>query len=144
MAAGDICVAVFRSSWRASADDVGPGLIRVDFEYAPTNTRNNSLRNGWVVLDPTRYWQIRQAEVQIDEPREGVHGKAFVENDFDETNCGFPYAARCVLRKNLAAGKLSFAYETVYTTRLDAIDATDTAPFQLATYGVAEPARGVE
>jgi hypothetical protein len=116
--------------------DQGSDLVRLDFEYVPANTRNNPVRNGHVVLDPARFWLIKESEVAGYEPEPECRFRIQTENEFDDSIEGFPYAARHVLKTLDIPGHES---ENIYTTKLRKMDESDVQPFSLSAFGVAEP-----
>ena len=60
----------------------GEGLIRVKFTYTPTNSVSNVIGDGFVVLDPNKYWLIREAKTEGTWGA-GEKGEIVIKNDFD-------------------------------------------------------------
>lgn len=118
------------------ADEQGEGLIRVKFEYEPVKTRNNPVRNGYVILDPSRYWLIKETEVDGYEPEPEFRFKIQSKNEFDDSVAGFPYVSRNVQR---TVGLPAVDNDDVHLTKLRRMDESDIEPFRLRAYGFPEP-----
>lgn len=120
----------------ANADYDGEKLVRIDFEYNPKITRNNPVRNGYVLLDPSRYWLIKKAEVKGYESNPDIRFTILEENEFDDSTFEFPFVTRQIHR---TFSPPILDVETIRVTKLMKMDGTDVAPFRLPAYGIPEP-----
>ena len=110
-------------------------LIRIDFEYNPPEFGNNRVRNGYVELDPSRYWLIRAAEVDGYQPNPEWRAKIRIDNEYDDSTLGFPYATRHTTRTVSSIAD----FKDVYDTTMRKMDASDIGPFQLSSNGFPAP-----
>jgi hypothetical protein len=111
-------------------------LVRVDFEYRPEDTRNNPVGNGYVVLDASRYWLIKSAAVKASWPESRQIGLIFVENQFDDTAVGFPFASRH--RSRTISAPFVTDRQYINVTTMSKLDADDRRIFDLETYAPIE------
>jgi len=117
----------------------GEGLVRIDFEYNPEITRNNPVRDGYVILDPSRYWLIKSAASEAIWPQDLTVGFVCISNEFDDRTLDFPYAVRHVLTTLIpfSGNEITPVYnEKIFITKLRRMEESDMAPFELSTYDI--------
>lgn len=119
-----------------SASNQNAKDIRVDFQYEPSKQHGNPVRGGYVVLDPSRYWQIKTAEVDGYEPKPEVQFKMQIENEFDDSALEYPYVTKQLLRTFHPS---IIDYSDTYLITLQKLPPTEVAPFRLPAYGIPEP-----
>jgi hypothetical protein len=114
------------------------GGIKVEFSYEPRNPGSNDyVRSGWIVVDPSRYWLVRNAEVKV---RYGPveRGVNVISNEFDDKVMPFPVVTRQVQKESVTDGNRSVVNETVYECELHAVEKDD-AQYTLSAFGLPEP-----
>ena len=70
----------------------GEALVRVQFAYLPEEPLLARVRGGFVILDPERYWLIREARTGGDWG-EGSIGEIVIKNEFDTSLDALPLPA---------------------------------------------------
>ncbi|MFO0842485.1 MAG: hypothetical protein U0797_08830 [Gemmataceae bacterium] len=82
---------------RADTESVkGEDLVRVVFSFAGEG--KSRLKSGWIILDPSRYWVIRQSEVEasLGGKAEGIEKWTF-NNDYRDGPNRFPIATKTMM-----------------------------------------------
>jgi hypothetical protein len=120
--------------------DEQKGLVRMDFEYVPANTANNPVRDGYVVLDPSRFWMIQECEVAGCEVHPSDHSeyrfRIQTHNEFDDSIEDFPYVSHQVFK---ILGMPGYESENDSWIKVKKMEESDVKPFSLETHGIAVP-----
>jgi hypothetical protein len=126
-------------------------LIEVTFSYLPTEGRaarkDVRIPKGIVVLDPRRYWLIREADVETIWPR-GELGTVSIRNSFDDSIAGIPLITEYTAHVRADAAR-PMADEDGMTESVDQlrkyeyslrrIDSPSERDFTLTAFGLPEP-----
>ena len=75
-----------------NVESEGRVLVRVEFVYLPDEALRTPVRGGFVILDPERYWLIREARTEADWG-EGSIGEIHIDNEFDTSLEALPLLA---------------------------------------------------
>lgn len=111
----------------------GQDLVKIEFRYQPPKSADRRpLRGGWVLLDPSRFWTIRQFDVETQwGEKSGRHLATFTYR----VSNGFPMIEKIVNQPTI--GEVS-AVEFVYDFDLHEGDPPD-SDFTLSAFGFPEP-----
>ncbi|MEW4531420.1 hypothetical protein [Maioricimonas sp. JC845] len=122
-------------------------LVRVEFDYEPQQHRNNPVRGGTILLDPSRYWLIREAKVRAFW-MPGEEGTITVQVEYadDEVN-SFPLLTRYVAHVDAQlsgdrakeAGINEVHHDWVWNFDLRELENASERDFTLAAFGLPEP-----
>lgn len=129
----------------------GAEWVRVDFTSRPKllqpheiNNKQiragwNPLRGGWVLLDPQRYWIIREYDVQV-EWQDGSTSTWATSYAYKDGRDGFPILSRVVLREKGRDVKGS-PVENEHSYEYDLVEQEDLPEkeFTLSAFGLPEP-----
>ena len=125
----------------------GEQLVRLDFDYHPTTIENNPERGGWALLDPGRYWIVREFELQAEWPDQYKDGKpTFISKgtiwkkfEFEVNEAGFPVPTRIVRRQRglgpIGPADLQSTTEHKWRQRASVPE----TEFTLTAFGLPEP-----
>jgi hypothetical protein len=120
----------------------GRPVVRVEFSYDPVETDNNPVRDGWVVLDPERYWLIQRGEVQAQWARGTEVGTITFNNRFTslDGNLPIPELAEVHVRADIADGSRTDHLWVSEFTAFEKVELRE-EDFRLTAFGIAEPVR---
>jgi hypothetical protein len=122
---------------RVTKEAGGGGSIKVEFDYEPRDPGpNDYVRSGWVVLDPSRYWLVRKAEVKVRYCDAG--GVNAITNEIDDKVMPFPVVTRQVQKESVTDGKRSVVNKVVHECELHPVEKDD-AQYTLSAFGLPEP-----
>jgi len=126
----------------------GEQLARVTFFYEPPKEEwgHNPVRDGWVLLDPQRYWLLREAETKAYSM--GQLGTITVRCEYDDGKAPFP-----ILKRHVSTAKSTgltpegrkagykIGEASTFDIRFDMepFHEADEADFKLSAYGLPEP-----
>jgi len=116
--------------------------VKVEFEYHPAETDpRNVVRSGMVVLDPERYWLIREAEVRGEWGGGRETGTITVRNEFADDKAPFPVITRQVMHVSAASVEPDSQVEHDWIREFDLSERADDdeSRFTLAAFGLPEP-----
>jgi hypothetical protein len=125
-------------------------LARLEFDYRPARIENNPERGGWAVLDPARYWIVREFEVEGEWPDLYKDGKpTFLSKGTiarevysRESTAGWPIPVRSVYRQQgigpTGPADLRATTEHEWREQQDIPE----AEFALTAFGIPEPPTG--
>ena len=122
----------------------GRALVRVDFDCPqPLSVRPFSpVQGGWIILDPERYWCLRECEVRCRwaSPRGGTTtGTMKVIFEFQDEVNPFPILKRSVRTLKMDAKEDRDAEETFEFELREPNDLPSDEEFTLTAYGLPEP-----
>ena len=115
----------------------GNALVRIDFAYTPSAPTDNPVRDGFVLLDPSQYWLIREARTQGVWGR-GDTGQIIIQNEYAPRD-GIPLPRRHRMHW-IATGEVHHLTERIFEgwTRASA----DERDYMLTAFGLPEPSGG--
>jgi hypothetical protein len=119
----------------------GEGLVRVTFTFTPEGV--NRLRGGWVVLDPSHYWVIREDEIDLDldrgDQKNGV-AKWKAHYEYKEGSDHHPIMTRSVMKgKVWENGRVISEQEYLADDDLHERPPIPESEFTLSAFGFPEP-----
>lgn len=137
----------FRVHQVTTAERDDTQLVRIEFDYEPQQPANNPVRGGAILLDPSRYWLIREAEVRAFW-MPGDEGIITIEAEYadDEVN-SFPLLTRYVAHVDSQlsgdraeeAGTSEVHHDWVWDFDLRELEKASEQEFTLAAFGLPEP-----
>lgn len=127
---------------KKAAKEVGShdGLVRIEFEYNPEVPRNVPIRSGVVVLDPSRYWLINNAEVSTTFVGGKYRGTISVKNLYSDAPFGIPVLTSQTTHSKIFTkdGKEDYDYEESREYRFRALTKIDTDEYKISAFGLPE------
>ncbi len=132
-------------AWTSASEmeQEGKKLVRAEYTYRPPEdySRHDIVRNGTVILDPSRYWMILSAKYDCEWLNGEEKGVFDVVNTYSNLD-GYPVLAsrRETVKGSSLKYKDGFDYDINYTCQLDKTPhSDDESPFRLTAYGLPEP-----
>jgi hypothetical protein len=129
----------------------GEDLVELSFSYMPTDEKavreEVRIPRGTLLLDPSRYWLLREAEFEASWPL-GEVGKNTVRFDFDDSIASVPLVRKYTSRvigaptpgsKAESYGLTAVDYQREITFDLRRIEAPSERDFTLSAFGLPEP-----
>jgi hypothetical protein len=119
----------------------GDQLVKVEFEYEPgTTDLGNVVRSGVVVLDPKRYWLIREAKVRGTWGGGREKGTITVKNEYDDDKVAFPVLSRQVMHVSSNTPDGPVDVHSIFQFDVRVTNPKDESRFTLSAFGLPEPA----
>lgn len=118
-------------------------FVKIEFEFEPTEETGGgaNVRSGMAVLDPKRYWLIR--EVEAEAAFSYGRGMVKVTNEFTDGEFPVPFVSRHVLRRSCAMTNgedpKPLEEEWVYDLVLREVTDPDETQFELPAFGLPDP-----
>jgi hypothetical protein len=124
-----------------SAPQDGQELVRITFRYSPEDRENDRLRGGILVLDPSRDWVIRRAELDLEAIGETTGPWKYIhEYQYKDGPNGHPLLTRTELRNSQwDRGAISYEFYSVGETNMHERKVIPESEFTLSAYGLPEP-----
>lgn len=111
--------------------------VKVEFAYRSPREKPNmpSVKKGYVLYDPQRFWIILEYNAQIEWESTNVKASTTVAYEYEETADGFPIAKRIIRRFTPVKG---VDRENHYEFNLKEADVPE-SDFTLTAFGLPEP-----
>lgn len=137
---------VDRAETRHVADET---LVDVTFRFVHRGDDDDYAAEGHMLLDPARYWLLREAELKVHEPPEAVGGAHAIHVEYKDSD-GLPVPSRYVMQFDVQAperaveggfGKEDIHKDIVWEYDFRRVVDANERDFTLSAYGLPEPIR---
>jgi hypothetical protein len=126
----------------------GETLVDVTFRYLHTGQDDNYAEEGHMLLDPSRCWLLREAEVKVREPPEPVGGSHAIHVEYKDSD-GLPVPKRRVMSIDVQAtepvaergGTVETHDDLVCEYDFNRVAEARERDFTLSAFGIPEPVR---
>lgn len=122
-------------------------LVKLTFSYQPQEREDIQIPNGTVLLDPGRFWLIREADVEMKWPSDEV-GTVSIRFEYDDTIADIPLIKKASLHiqakpagpraKQLGITK-PMNQMRVFQYNMRKLENPDEKEFMLSAFGLPEP-----